>query len=168
MADNDPVTELLPLSSAGSTATSWEDATGHLSEAFTFWLASVRPDGRPHVMPVLGAWQDGAMYVCTPGVTRKAKNLSGNPNCVVTVGRGTLDLVVEGQATQVSEEAELKAVGEAYTGKYGWKVTLRDGMFFADNGSGIGEIPYSVFRISPTTAFGLGTANGFSATRWKF
>jgi nitroimidazol reductase NimA-like FMN-containing flavoprotein (pyridoxamine 5'-phosphate oxidase superfamily) len=168
MAEKDPVAELLPLSSSGSTPTDWPHAREHLTEAPTFWLATVRADGRPHVMPVLGAWLDGALYLCTPEVTRKARNLSANPRCVMAVNRGLLDLVVEGEATRVAGEDDLEAVGEAYATKYGWKVALRDGVFFADNGSGLGEMPFAVFRVNPTTAFGLDNEQGFSVTRWRF
>ncbi|HEY0636229.1 MAG TPA: pyridoxamine 5'-phosphate oxidase family protein [Pseudonocardiaceae bacterium] len=168
MADTQPVTELLPLSAPGSAVTDWAHAAQQLAESPTFWLATVRPDGRPHVMPVLGAWVDGALAVCTPGVTRKAKNLTANPQCVMTVNRGTLDLVVEGEAKLVTDEVGQQAIGDAFAAKYGWKVALREGTFFADNGSGLGEMPYSVFRVGPTTAFGLNTDQGFAVTRWRF
>ena len=48
-----------------SNATSWDlararlanhSATGHHS-----WMATVRPDGRPHLMPVLAFWFDSAL-----------------------------------------------------------------------------------------------------------
>ena len=77
-----------------------------------YWLSTVRPDGRPHVTPLLGIWQDGALYFCTGPDERKAKNLARNPHCILTTGCNRLDgldLVVEGQATKVSDPAELRS-----------------------------------------------------------
>lgn len=47
-------------------------------ERHTHWLATVRPDGRPHVMPVGVLWVDGAFYFSTGAGTRKGKNLARN------------------------------------------------------------------------------------------
>src|SRR5438046_6612595 len=51
----------------------------------THWLATVRPDGRPHVTPVWAVWVDGAFYFVTGVTTRKRKNLAQNAHCVITV-----------------------------------------------------------------------------------
>jgi hypothetical protein len=168
MADKDPVAELLPNSSPGSTLTAWGDARGRLAEAPTYWVATVHPDGRPNVVPVLGVVVGDGVYFCTYGGSRKDKNLATNSHCVVTFGKDALDLVVEGKAAMVIDAAELGTVGEAYAAKYGWKVAVRDGTFFADNNSGIGEIPWNVYGVKPTKAFGFATDKGFSATRWSF
>ena len=84
-----------------------------LQGAEVYWLSTVRPDGRPHVTPLLGVWLDGALYFCTGPTERKAKNLAQNPNCAVTTGRNGLadglDLVVEGAAAEVRDGAELRA-----------------------------------------------------------
>jgi nitroimidazol reductase NimA-like FMN-containing flavoprotein (pyridoxamine 5'-phosphate oxidase superfamily) len=45
-----------------------------------YWLATVRPDGRPHVMPLLRLSLDGAFYFITGESTRKGKNLAGDPH----------------------------------------------------------------------------------------
>ena len=39
-------------------AREWFEADAGISP--THWLATVRPDGRPHVMPVWTVWVDGA------------------------------------------------------------------------------------------------------------
>jgi pyridoxamine 5'-phosphate oxidase-like protein len=36
-------------------------AERQLHEARLFWLATVRPEGRPHV-PLIAVWVDGALY----------------------------------------------------------------------------------------------------------
>jgi Pyridoxamine 5'-phosphate oxidase len=39
-------------------ATLWPDAVTHLEQAGLFWVSTVRPDGRPHVTPVVAVWTD--------------------------------------------------------------------------------------------------------------
>ena len=71
MVVNDPVTELhTGFSSPDATATPWERAVTHLEQAEIFWLSTVRPDGRPHVTPLIAAWLDGALYFSTGATER--------------------------------------------------------------------------------------------------
>src|SRR5438128_2238057 len=101
-----PIAELnSDFSSPGATALPWWDAEQHLQQARVFWLSSVRPDGRPHVTPLLAVWLDGALYFCTGADERKAKNLARNAQVVMTTGSNALteglDLVLEGEAVLV-------------------------------------------------------------------
>src|SRR6516162_9237633 len=45
----------------------------------TWWLTTVRPNGKPHVMPLGVLWVDGACYFNAGAATRKAQNLAHNP-----------------------------------------------------------------------------------------
>src|SRR5262245_64115159 len=74
----------------------------------TCWLATMRPDGRPHVMPLGVLWVDGRFYFNAGPDTRKARNLDANPECVITVATQPFDLVVEGEASKVTEQAQLQ------------------------------------------------------------
>src|SRR5215813_2271687 len=65
----------------------WEWAAEPLSVSHNYLLATTRPDGRPHVMPVWGLWLDGAFYFSAGRQSRKARNLIANPNCVVSTER---------------------------------------------------------------------------------
>jgi nitroimidazol reductase NimA-like FMN-containing flavoprotein (pyridoxamine 5'-phosphate oxidase superfamily) len=91
MVDRDPVAELGPFSSVDAIPTIWRMARGELEDAQVYWLSTVRPDGRPHVTPLLGVWLHGSLYFCTGAAERKAKNLAHNPLCSVTTGRNGLD-----------------------------------------------------------------------------
>jgi general stress protein 26 len=171
VVEQEPAAELGPFSSDGAVATRWARARTDLRDAEVYWLTTVRPSGRPHVTPLLGVWMDGALYFCTGPDERKAKNLTQNPNCVLTTGRNTLgdglDLVVEGEAAKVSEEAERRSVAAVYESKYGPRFTAPEGTWFG-LGDAIrgGDVP--VYRVTPSTAFGFGKGEQFSQTRWRF
>ena len=133
MAEPEPVTELSAFSSDDAIPTEWREGRRELREAEVYWLSTVRLDGRPHVTPLLGIWLDGALYFCTGPDERKAKNLARNPRCILTTGCNRLDgldLVVEGQAVEVSGPSELRSVADSFESKYGAHFTAPEGTWF--------------------------------------
>ena len=169
MAHAPPVTELHPqFSSDDATATPWDTGREHLERAEVFWLTTVRPDGRPHVTPLLAVWLDHALYFCTGETERKAKNLAANPHCILATGcnayRDGLDIVVEGEAVRVTDESLLRRLAGQWVAKYDWRFGVRDGAF-VDEESGN---PALVFEVAPVTAFGFGRGDTYSQTRWRF
>ena len=38
-----------------------------------WWITTVRPDGRPHVTPLLAVWHEGALHFCTGSEEQKAR-----------------------------------------------------------------------------------------------
>jgi hypothetical protein len=165
----EPAAELdARFSSKGATPTEWAEARERLEHAEVFWVSTVRPDGRPHVTPLIAVWRHGALYFCTGPAERKAKNLADNPNCVLTTGRDVLgeglDLVVEGEAQQVRDDGKLRAIADAYESKYGsdWRFEVVDGTFHHEGGVAL------VFEVAPRQAFGFRKGDEFSQTRWRF
>jgi general stress protein 26 len=163
-----PETELDPrFGDPDATATGWDDARRELAAAELSWLTTVRPDGRPHVTPLLTVWLDGALHFCTGERERKARNLAANPQVVLTTGRnalkGGLDIVVEGTAVRVRDRDQLQALAEAWEQKYGsdWHFEVEDAGFGSQGGIAL------VFRVRPETAFGFGK-DPYSQTRWRF
>jgi nitroimidazol reductase NimA-like FMN-containing flavoprotein (pyridoxamine 5'-phosphate oxidase superfamily) len=153
----------------GATATPWTEARRRLATADTYWLVTTRPDGRPHAVPVLGVWVDDVLHFAAGPSTRKARNLARDPHCVITARGPSLDLVVEGAAAKVRDEAKLQRVAEAYMSKYEWPVTVRDGAFHDTEGAPTaGPPPYEVYEVTPKTAFGFGTDESLDSTRWRF
>ena len=114
-------------------------------------------------MPVWGVWLDGAFYFSTSATSRKGKNLAANPQCAITVSRLAIDIVVEGAAAIVRDDATLQRVADVYTPKYDWPLTVRDGGLYGENGDG-----GPVYALTPRVAFGFGDAVDFTATRWRF
>jgi pyridoxine/pyridoxamine 5'-phosphate oxidase len=139
-----------------------DEGAGH-----THWLATVRPDGTPHVMPVGAAWDDGAFYFVSGPGTRKSRNLAGNPRCVLTfAGRG-LDMVVEGTAARVTDKATLQRLADVYRAN-GWEPTARESAFYAEyNAPSAGPPPWYLYEFTPATVFGLSTGEPSGATRWR-
>jgi hypothetical protein len=87
----------------------------------------------------------------------------------------SLDVVVEGRATRVTDEGELRRVVAAYGSELEWELTLRDGAVEGQNAPTAGPPPYAVFGLRPTTVFGLPgtfgmekTKDPFTPTRWRF
>jgi hypothetical protein len=127
----------------------------------------VRADGRPHVTPLIAVWLDGALYFSTGAEEQKCRNLAHNPLCALTTGCNAigegLDIVVEGKAVNIRDEAKLERVAGAYVAKYGsdWRFDVVDGAFSHAGGVAL------VFEVAPVKAFGFGKG-AFSQTRWTF
>ncbi|MEU0104315.1 pyridoxamine 5'-phosphate oxidase family protein [Streptomyces sp. NPDC006251] len=149
-------------------ATDWREAQARLAAAELFWISTVRPDGRPHVTPLPAVWSDGALHFCTGPEERKARNLAENSHVVLTTGTNTwdqgYDLVVEGEARRVTDDARLRELAAAWEAKYGsvWHFEVREGYF--RHGSGRA----AVYSVAPRTVFGFGKGEPFSQTRWRF
>jgi nitroimidazol reductase NimA-like FMN-containing flavoprotein (pyridoxamine 5'-phosphate oxidase superfamily) len=167
MTEKEPA-ELEPqFSSPDATPTPWAEARGVLEQAEVYWLSTVRPDGRPHVTPLVAVWLDDALYFCTGPTERKARNLATNSHCVMTTGSNAmegLDVVVEGDAVRVTDEGKLERLAAGYSSKYGppFQFTVRDGGFYGDGGEAL------VYEVAPRKAFGFGKGETFSQTRWRF
>jgi hypothetical protein len=188
MAERTPVDAQLLIADDAPT-TPWADVNARLEtpEANrTYWLATVRPDGRPHVMPnvmpILGLWLDGAFYFTTGETTRKGQNLAVTPQCVMAVSiqsLPSLDVIVEGEAVKVTDNAKVQRVADAYASTLHWPLTVHDGLVVGDGAPTAGPSPYAVFALTPTTVFGLPGLTGMDEegedqkapivpTRWRF
>jgi general stress protein 26 len=160
------VTELDPrFSDPEATATGWVDARRVLETADLSWISTVRADGRLHVTPLVAVWLDGALHFCTGPDEQKAVNIAGNPHVALTTGCNRwdegLDVVVEGEAERVTDDATLRRLASAWTTKWDgqWKFEVGDGGFLSDGG---GLALVFAVRPAKVLAFGKGP---FSHTR---
>lgn len=96
----------------------WEFVDAQMAAARNYWLATVRPDGRPHAMPVWGVWLEGVFYCSGGPTTRWNRNLAANPNLVVHLESGDNVVILEGQAQRVSDPALVARIDAAYLAKY--------------------------------------------------
>ena len=76
----------------------WSWAVERLTRSHDYWLSTVRPDARPHAMPVWAVWLENALWFSSGGSSRKARNLALNPWVVITTDDALEPVVVEGQA----------------------------------------------------------------------
>ncbi|MET8092264.1 hypothetical protein [Micromonospora sp. NPDC005220] len=76
-----------------------------------------------------------------------------------------LDLVVSGEAHQVSDGSALRQVPAAFATRYGWTFAIRDDRVCDE--SLPGSPRYAFYEVSPVRAFGYGT-DGLTATRQRF
>lgn len=170
MATAQPVTELdSRFSDPNASATDWAEARSRLAAAELYWVTTVRPDGRPHVTPLLAVWLDDAMYFCTGPTEQKARNLETNTHCTLITGcnalNNGLDLVVEGDAVRVTDNGRLQRLADEYVTKYGrtWQFTVGDGAFVHPSG----QSEALVFEVAPDKVLGFSKGD-FSQTRWVF
>lgn len=156
------------FSEPGSTAVSWARVERVLRDSEMFWLSTVRGDGRPHVAPLPAMWLDGRLHFCTGAHEQKARNLESNPRCVLTTGsnsfREGLDVIVEGTATQVGDEAVLTRLARMWRDKLDWPFEVADGRF-RDPGSDDHRAP--VFGVTPAKVLAF-SKNPYSQTRYTF
>lgn len=95
-------------------------AADRVDAAQNVWMATVRPDGRPHLVPVWYVVNAGRWYVCTAPGSVKARNLSRNPQIALALEDGSNPYIVEGQAQRISPSA---AIVDKFKAKYDWDIT---------------------------------------------
>ena len=167
MPEIQPTVELHEgFSEPGATARSWAEVVDVLSKSEMFWLSTVRRDGRPHVTPLPAIWLDGALHFCTGDAEQKARNLESDPGCILTTGtnqlRSGLDVVVEGTAARVTDQARLQRLAALWKSKLDWQFEVADGAFRDPDGRrGL------VFGVAPTKVLSFGKAP-YSQTRYRF
>jgi hypothetical protein len=136
--------------------------------AQTPFLATTRPDGRPHVAAVGALWDDGKLYFTSGAGTRKSRNLAQNANCVISISLTGIDLVIEGEARRVADDETLQRLAKRYADQ-GWPATVKNGAFTHEySAPSAGPPPWDLYAVAPTTVFGVLTAEPGGATRWRF
>ena len=130
-----------------------------------FWLATTRPDGRPHVMAVGIVWDAGRFYLCTGARTQKGRNLAHDPRCMVSIAAPGIDIEAEGVATIIRDDAELQRIAKLFDD---WGPEVRDGAFWHEfSAPSAGPPPWDVYEIRPTTVYAVAAAEPHGATRWR-
>jgi nitroimidazol reductase NimA-like FMN-containing flavoprotein (pyridoxamine 5'-phosphate oxidase superfamily) len=85
-----------PEYGAPSRLLAWDVVSGRLADARHYWLATVRPDGRPHVVPSDGLWLDDHWYFGGSATTVKHRNLQSNPRVTLHLEDAGSAVIVEG------------------------------------------------------------------------
>lgn len=98
----------------------WELVSAQLTESKHYWLCSVRPDGRPHVVPRWGAFLDDKFYYDGSPETRHAQNIMKNPYVTLNLENGEQAIFMEGTSKAAGKpdppfaKRLAKAIGDKY------------------------------------------------------
>ncbi len=132
----------------------WKWAEDRITKSKQYWIATVRPDGAPHVMVIWGVWLDGAFWFSTGEKSRKGRNLAQNPRCVICSDDAEQAVIVEGQVEVIKDAATRKKLFAVYQKKYKMDISGMDS---------------PIYRVGPTVAFGMWEKKFTqTATRWLF
>jgi hypothetical protein len=136
----------------------------------TCWLATIDPDGSPHVTGIGAMWVDGAFWFVTGEHTRKGRNLARDPRCTLTISTHEFDLAVDGAATKVTDPATVSMMAKRFADD-GWPARVDDTgqALTADySAPSAGRPPWAVYRLTARHATALSTVEPGGATRWTF
>jgi len=136
----------------------------------TCWLATINPDGSPHVTGIGGLWADGAFWFETGANTRKGRNVARDPRCTLSVAVNDFDLVVEGDAHQVTDPRTVAAMADRWRAE-GWPAKVDDtgrALTAEYSAPSAGPPPWNVYRLTPRRATALATVEPGGATTWRF
>ncbi len=96
-----------------------EEQVARLESQQTIWISSVRPDGRPHLVPVWFVWHAGKIFIGTDPKSVKSSNICRNPRVALALEDGTHPLICEGSARLV-ERPWPEPLLAAFFKKYEW------------------------------------------------
>ena len=143
----------LPRSRKGLLPWAW--AERRLTRSHNYWLMTVRPDRRPHAMPVWGLWLEGAFYFSTGRQSRKARNLARNRRAIVCSEQADEAVIVEGHARELRSPQLIARLAPPYHAKYKpWKLDPDMG---------------PIYTVRPRVAFAMHEKRfPETTTRWTF
>jgi len=93
-----------------------------LRQESNVWVATVRPDGRPHLTPVWFAWHAGRLYICIDPNSVKARNLAHNPHMAMALENGSDPTILEGTGRQLNVADVPAEVVAEFKRKYDWDI----------------------------------------------
>lgn len=93
-----------------------------LNHQQNIWLASIRADGRPHLVPIWFIWRQDRIYICIEPGSVKAKNISLHSCVSLALEDGSSPVICEGVAREMTPPwpGEIAA---AFKSKYDWDIT---------------------------------------------
>jgi general stress protein 26 len=96
----------------------------YLADHYYLNLATVSPQGNPMAHTLAYVSEEAIVYVATRKNTRKVQNIMHNPHVAYTVDEDDPDwfdmkaLQVEGRASIINDEKELREIGEIMVAKF--------------------------------------------------
>lgn len=133
-----------------------------------YFVATTNADGSPHVTGLGVVWFDERFYFVTGPRTVRGKNLARDQRCSVSVAAAGMDIVAEGEAAIVRDQAMLERLATRYADT-GWAPEVRDGAFWHEySAPSAGRPPWDVYEMPLKTVYAVATEEPHGATRWRF
>ena len=134
------------------------------------WLATVNPDGSPHLTGLGPLWVEGSFYLTTGETTRKGRNLARDPRCTLGISTEDFDLAADCDASLVEDPGLVADLAGRWNAG-GWPAAPDDSgvaLTAEFSAPSAGPPPWRVYRLVPRTiTVVLASAPG-GATRWTF
>ena len=97
----------------------WRAVEARLGRESTIWIATVRGDDRPHLVPVWYVWLQGKVYLATGTHTQKFINLYGNQSVALALPDPASVIIIEGEA-HASHHQTVETLADYFYNKYEW------------------------------------------------
>jgi F420H(2)-dependent biliverdin reductase len=99
-----------------------ESRLHRLQSERNLWLATLRPTGKPHLVPIWFVWQDEQFYICTGADSVKVRNLHASPQATIALQDGDQPIVAECSAAFIPTPYPQPIV-DAFQTKFEWNIT---------------------------------------------
>ncbi|MFZ4519251.1 MAG: pyridoxamine 5'-phosphate oxidase family protein [Microthrixaceae bacterium] len=96
---------------------------GRLADDRNLWLATARPDGRPHLVPVWFVFVGGSFWVGTGARSVKVANVRRSGLATVALEDGNAPVAAECAAREVARPFPAEVV-TAFRDKYSWDLDV--------------------------------------------
>jgi general stress protein 26 len=97
----------------------WRAIEARLGREMTIWLATVRYNGRPHLVPLWFVWLDEKIHLATGDHTQKFVNMYHNQNVSLALPDTGSVVIIEGEA-HVADRNTVDRVADYFYHKYEW------------------------------------------------
>lgn len=107
MTPNATALNFPPEYGAPKTKLEWSEVSAKVREAPMYWMSSVRPDGRPHLVPRDGLWVDDRLWYGGSPATVHNRNVAENRSVSFGIGEGLQAVIVEGVVDHLKVDGDL-------------------------------------------------------------
>ncbi|MFG1792399.1 pyridoxamine 5'-phosphate oxidase family protein [Nocardia sp. NPDC049149] len=136
----------------------------------TCWLTTINADGSPHPTAVGALWFDDAFWFVTGARSRKGRNLARDPRCTMSISTHEFDLVVAGEAVQITDSAIVADLAARWAAS-GWPARVDEtgqAITAEYSAPSAGPPPWHTYRLTPRSAQAVSAVLPGGATRWRF
>jgi hypothetical protein len=136
----------------------------------TSWLATINPDGSPHVTAVGALWSEGGFWFETGEQTRKGRNIARDPRCTLSVATHEFDLVMEGVAERIRDAATVATMAGLWNAA-GWPARVDESgvaLTAEFSAPSAGPPPWTFYRLKAIQATTVLTVDPGGAMRFRF